>query len=286
MKKSILLISFMVCGSVYAANTYNVVVTPKKSNYITAKETGNIICSSVAPLANTIYKGTSFSQNHSNCKKEIQQSNGTLSYVSTDDYTSNEVGTLLLGSCKEILNNGHSVGDKNYQAMVAGTEKTLTCDMTTNGGGWTLTYSNYFVGQQDGPFRTDMLPHIQTYADVNANAVMFDLENRWFVMNDITHAEFDWMFDSGKGHQYQNVASSVNTSIGVTYSGSEVVWQKWNTQIYELNKNSGTWDANTIFDLGYDSNHGAAFWDNANGTYKRLGGYQTPANLTLKIWVR
>ena len=193
---------------------------------------------------------------------------------------------MIYTSCLDILNKGASVGDGDYSIELLGVERTVTCDMTTDGGGWTQTFSRYFVDVQNGPTNTEMQSSIQDYTDLGANEVLIDLETRWLVLNGITAVEYDWMWDSGHGHEFQNIASSVDTSIGVTYAGSEVVWSHWATEIYQLNKNAGVWDNNVIFDLGNDSNHGAAFWDAANGTYKRLDGYQSPENVTMSIWAR
>lgn len=288
MKKSILMpIIALTCTS-YASTLYNVIITKEHNEYDGESywETGNVSCEVISPLNEEIYKDRDFVQNHSNCEKELTNGISITKWISHPDFTTNEKGTLLLSSCKEILDNGYSLGDKDYQAIINGSELTLTCDMTTSGGGWTKLYSRYFVDVENGPTRNDMLEHIIRYGDLNASDTMFDLENRWFVMYDIDHSEFDWMWNSGNGHEYRNLASSVDTSIGVTYEGSEVVWSHWRTVIYQLNRNSGTWDSDVIFDLGYDGNHGPAFWDNADGVYKRLDGYQSPENVTLSIWAR
>jgi hypothetical protein len=288
MKKNILTISVLFVSSFAFANKFNVIISKEDSNYNSDLyvETGNISCNSVSPLENEVYKNISFTQNHSNCQKELKSAGGNTKWLDIPDFTTNETGSLLLSSCKEILDNGHSTGSKDYPAIIDGAERDLTCNMDTDGGGWTLTYQRHFIDVENGPTRSDMLPTVKLFSDTNSTSTLIDLENRWFVMNGLTNEEFDWMWQSGRGHEYRNIASDVVTSIGKTYAGSEVVWQHWTTEIYQLNQNSGTWDSNTIFDLGYDANHGPAFWDNANGVYKRLDGYQSPENVTLSIYVR
>ncbi len=43
----------------------------------------------------------------------------------------------MLNSCKDILNDGHSIGDGLYPISYNALETVVECDMTTNGGGWT-----------------------------------------------------------------------------------------------------------------------------------------------------
>jgi hypothetical protein len=53
----------------------------------------------------------------------------------------------------------------------------------------------------------------------------------------------------------------------------------------EISTNT-TWDSAVILDSGTDANHGWAIWTAANGVYKRNGGYQTPADLWVEIYLR
>ncbi len=54
------------------------------------------------------------------------------------EVSSVEIGTYLAKSCKEVLNTGGSVGDGLYSVYINGTETSVNCDMTTDGGGWTI----------------------------------------------------------------------------------------------------------------------------------------------------
>lgn len=185
-------------------------------------------------------------------------------------------------SCKTLKQQDPSLANGTYKLNSGN----FFCEMSTDGGGWTRVRRQYFSGQSNGPTRSDMYPAVNTFKNVGASQMMIHLGNRWFVMEGLTHSEFAWMWNSGHGHEARHVASRVRTSIGKTWSGSSVTWQHWNTEIYELNANGGSWDRNVIFDLGYDSNHGPAFWDNGNGIYKRAGGYQSPYSGYMNIYVR
>lgn len=160
-----------------------------------------------------------------------------------------------------------------------------------------MIYVRYFEAQEDGPTYLDMRTKygyygydsefsfnpIGTYSLLNAKDVLFSFDNnfRWLILLDVTSFDFNWMWNSGKGYEYKTF--NAKTSLGQLYSG--LYFKHWTTEIYQIGT-SPTWDTNVIMDLGFDTNHGAAFWDNANGIYKRLGNYQTKTNTWLRILIR
>ena len=138
MKTKISVISLIIAG-VTTASSYNVVVSKEHNKFDNENfiETGITVCDTNTPLLTEVYKGRTFTQSHSECKKELKNEVGAIKWIDTDDYTSEEVGELLLASCNDILINNHSIGTGDYEADIDGTLVTLTCDMDTDGGGWT-----------------------------------------------------------------------------------------------------------------------------------------------------
>jgi len=185
-------------------------------------------------------------------------------------------------SCNTLIHNDKNL-TSGYYNLINGS---FYCDMVTDGGGWTKVYSRYFVGMENGPVRQDMYPVVGLFRDFGSSAMMIDLDNRWFVMDGLTHGEFSWMWNSGSTVENRRVASSVRTSIGKSYDGSDFFWKTHPSQIYQAGLGNGDWDTGSVFDLGDNSSHGPAFWDDANGTYKINGGYQTPTNLTMSIYIK
>lgn len=143
MKNKVLLIATMTSFSAMATE-YKVVLTSQDVSYEIGSAylpTGEISCSVLSPLASSVYKGTHFNQSQSSCNETYRNNEGLEKLIPIDDSVESITGELVLSSCKEILSNSHSRGDDYYTINTNGTEIETICDMTTDGGGWTLVAS-------------------------------------------------------------------------------------------------------------------------------------------------
>ena len=141
MKNNILGIVIASSITTYATGNFNIIVAPKNNDYniTTFFKTGNIQCDSISPLENEIYKDTHFKQKNSNCKAEEKHSDdNSTRWVGIPDFEEDKVGSLLLNNCSQILNGEHGETNGVYTVMNNSSEMDVLCDMTTDGGGWTL----------------------------------------------------------------------------------------------------------------------------------------------------
>lgn len=68
-------------------------------------------------------------------------------YVLTaEDCDDSEMATIYCGSCLEVLGSGTSTGDGSYTIRPVITEYVVYCDMTHDGGGWTIIAENAWGG--------------------------------------------------------------------------------------------------------------------------------------------
>ena len=80
-----------------------------------------------------------------------------MNSVSVDDNCDSMVDEGLLGlesdcaaaDCLEIIESDYTVGDGSYWLDLDGTATEMECDMSTDGGGWTLIFSDDFEGTPD-----------------------------------------------------------------------------------------------------------------------------------------
>lgn len=136
--KKILISGIVVSTSIAFANEYRTII--KNNNAYIVKEpsvfvatTSDPVCGLTTPLENEIYKDTTFTQTHSECKQEEIDQFGNKRWINISDITEQKIGTLVLNTCKEIVEKGYSTGSKEY-VLTSG----LTyCDMNyADGSGY------------------------------------------------------------------------------------------------------------------------------------------------------
>lgn len=144
MKNKKILITGIISYSIFsmANNNFIMFIDQDNETYRISQvfsDTGETKCNNISPLSNEIYKGKTFTQSFSDCAKKQTTVAGATRWIAIDDYSIENVnGELLLSNCSQILSGGHYSTDGVYPITNNGSEINVRCDMTTDGGGWTL----------------------------------------------------------------------------------------------------------------------------------------------------
>ena len=145
MKNKIFLLSLisLSCG-VYSAETYNVII--KKHKYeASVNDWVNVgseyDCKNHTPLENEIIINEPFIQTY-DCQQDQSISNAgkTETRTITIDHSQELIGTMNYTSCLGLKESGYHTSGEYTINPTGNNSFTAYCDMTTDGGGWTLVY--------------------------------------------------------------------------------------------------------------------------------------------------
>ncbi|MDO8616236.1 MAG: fibrinogen-like YCDxxxxGGGW domain-containing protein, partial [Dehalococcoidia bacterium] len=195
-------------------------------------------------------------------------------------------GSLVMGapSCKAILDAGRSTGDGLYWIAADGADSFQTwCDMTTDGGGWTMVYQNLFSGNEGGPTPTQTATRYgvagstndfsvngqAVFAQMSANQMLLKEGGNWIRVNRLTPAGFSNWWNMGTDGVY-----SVTSMNGVSYTAQNM-FHGHGSGVNQFGQ--GPVNANNIFEYNYmtsaqDTNHYWHIWSASTGTYAIVSG--------------
>ncbi len=145
MNKKLLLIALFPLTAF--ASSYSVIISKDNNNYDSDiySSTGNIVCNS-SVVETDLYFGEKANQLNTNCKEEFKSTGGNTQWRDHPDYNVEITGSHIEDNCKNIKIFDSSLPSGTYPVNITGSNENVICDMTTDGGGWTLVLDDSHSG--------------------------------------------------------------------------------------------------------------------------------------------
>ena len=189
MKKTLISLFLLLTFSTQGAEEFKIIISGENNYYVRGGFTDETKYGKWTEVSNVCSVDKSTSEHYFNkpfiqkesCVKEEERivfvereyKNGTKEIIKNEietklttfsETTNTVLGTHKENSCKNILNNGYSVGNDTYKLSNG---LSVLCDQTTEGGGWTLVFnhditSGYFSTDAESRLINETSPSLNT----------------------------------------------------------------------------------------------------------------------------